>query len=502
MSLKKNALSYIIWVIMLLFTGAGVAFLGLVATRLLVGESILAAVGMIAGFFVILFLLYLLTGYLSSQLDLSRFVNKYSQAALFVEGVFIGLCISAGVALRIYLMPYAGEEAAYFEAAKVTAQGSISVQSVQGSVYYYCMLLHGLLRVFGNRWIVGIWLQICLQMIFALFMYFSIRRMTGKLPAILVLLFICLAPVSVSVGITYSPQMLYLCIFGLIFLLLADYMCRSAGSIHSIRMWIYTIVLGVLIGFLTYVDVTGILLLLPLVCIGMVNGTVGRAMVSFLRFVVILLVTAGTFAGMILTDALLSGSAFLRVLNAWYVTYSSINLNLSILTEEKQMELLLLLILVFIGVFSFWRRKKEEVFTPYILLVIGMCALYLTGITVENMNGSYLLYVLLAALAGVAVSELFYRGKKEKTEKVASEEETIKKETPETVNENDLKEKKMEIIDLEKNERTTTDNKKIENPLPVPKKRERKGMDYAFTPKPSEMNYDIRVSDTDDFDIK
>ncbi len=489
MSLKKNALSYIIWVIMLLFTGAGVAFLGLVATQLLAGDNILIAVGIIAGFFVILFLIYLLTGYLAGQVDLSKLIAKNEQIAFFVEGVFIGLCISAGIALRVYLLPNAGEDAAYFEVAKVTAQGGISVQSVQGSVYYYCMLLHGLLRIFGNHWNVGIWLQICLQTIFSLLMYFGVRRMTGKVPAILVLLFISFAPVSVSAGITYSPQMLYLCIFGMIFLLLADYLCRSVQDLHPAIMWGYTVLVGLAIGFVSYVDVTGILLLLPLICIGMVNGPVGRAMLSFLRFVVILLVAAGTFAGMIFLDAVLSGSHFVRVLNAWFVTYSTIDLNLSILTEEKQMELLLLLILVFIGVFSFWRRKKEEVFTPYVLLVIGMCALYLTGVTVENMNGSYLLYVLLAALAGVAVSELFHRGRKE----------TDEKEVTETVNVS--KEEKMEIIDLEKNERTTTENKIIENPLPVPKKKERKGMDYAFIPKPSEMMYDIRVSDSDDFDI-
>ena len=492
MSLKKNALSYIIWVIMLLFTGAGVAFLGLVATRMLAGENILIAVGIIAVFFLVLFLIYLLTGYLIKQIDLSGIVNRHSQVALYMEGVLIGLCISAAFALRIYLMPYAGEEAVYFDIAKVTSQGNMLIQSVQGSVYYYCMLLHGLLRIFGNYWEVGIWLQIILQTFFGILMYFGIRRMTGKLPAILVLIFICFAPVSVSAGITYSPQMLYLCLFGGIFLLLADYMCRSARDTNPIGMWVYTIILGILIGFTWYVDVTGLLLLLPLVCIGMVNGTVGRAMLSFLRFIVFLFVSFSAFAGMIFLDAVLSHSEFLRVLNAWYVTYSTIDFNLSILTEEKQMELLLLLILVFIGVFSFWRRKKEEIFTPYVLLVVGMCLLYLTGVTVENMNGSYLLYVLLAALAGVAVSELFYRERMGKQEQ--------EKEIPETVNKSN--EEKVEIIDLEMNERTTTENKMIENPLPVPKKKERKGMDYAYQPKPSEMMYDIRVSDTDDYDIK
>lgn len=55
---------------------------------------------------------------------------------------------------------------------------------------------------------------------------------------------------------------------------------------------------------------------------------------------------------------------------------------------------------------------------------------------------------------------------------------------------------------MEKNEQqTVNENKMIENPLPVPKKKERKVMDYAFIPRTSEMVYDIKVADNDDFDI-
>lgn len=485
MSLKKNAVSYFVWMLMLLFAGAGVAFLGLVVSQMINGNSLFIAIGLIAGFFVVLLLIYLLTGYFVKQINLPRIAERNAKMAFFAEGLFLGLCMSSAIAVRVYLMPYAGEDAAYFEAAKVTAQDGMSMQSVQGSVYYYCMLLHGLFRLFGNHWVAGIWLQIFLQIVFGLLMYLAIRRMTGKGPAILVLGFISFAPVSIRAGLTYSPQMLYLCIFALVFFFVADYLYRCAGEAHPVGMWIYTIFLGIFIGFVIYVDVTGVLLLLPILCIGMLNGMVGRAVLSFLRFVVILFTCAGTFAGLIFLDAFLSGSTFMRVLNAWFVTYSTIGLNITILTEEKQMELLLLLILVFIGVFSFWRRKKDEIFTPYVLLVVGMCALYFAGVTVENMDGSYLLYVLLAALAGVAVSELFYREQKEVQETVV-----------------ETKEEKMEIIDLEKNEQQPkNENKMIENPLPVPKKKERKVMDYAFIPRTSQMVYDIQVSDTDDFDI-
>lgn len=484
MSLKKNAVSYCIWMIMLLFAGAGVAFLGLVVAQMLVENSILLAIGIVAGFFVILFLIYLLTGYFVKRVDLSEYARQHSSIAMFAEGLFLGLSVSAAIAVRWYLLPYAGQDALYFESVKVTAQGGINIQSVQGSVYYYCMLLHGLLRLFGNHWEVGIWLQICLQMIFGLLMYMGIRRMTGKCPAIFVLIFICFAPVSIDAGLTYSPQMLYLCLLALAFLLVADYLRRSAKENKAFGMWIYTIFLGMVIGLVTYVDVTGVLLFLPVLCIGMINGTPGRAVLSFLRILVTFLGAILSFAGMILGDAFFSGSTFVRVLNAWFVTYGTIELNIKILTEEVQMELLLLLILVFIGVFSFWRRKKEEIFTPYVLLVIGMCVLYFAGVTVGNMDGSYLLYVLLATLAGIAVSELFYRSKKNNLKPVV-----------------EANEEKVEIIDLEKHEQPKAENNMIENPLPVPKKKERKVMDYAFIPKPSEMMYDIRVSDTDDYDI-
>ena len=44
--------------------------------------------------------------------------------------------------------------------------------------------------------------------------------------------------------------------------------------------------------------------------------------------------------------------------------------------------------------------------------------------------------------------------------------------------------------------------KYIENPLPLPKKHEKKSMGYKFEVPPEKMKYDIQVSDADDFDLK
>lgn len=40
----------------------------------------------------------------------------------------------------------------------------------------------------------------------------------------------------------------------------------------------------------------------------------------------------------------------------------------------------------------------------------------------------------------------------------------------------------------------------IENPLPVPKKHERKEMDYDYEVPEYKMKYDIKVKEYDDFD--
>ena len=41
----------------------------------------------------------------------------------------------------------------------------------------------------------------------------------------------------------------------------------------------------------------------------------------------------------------------------------------------------------------------------------------------------------------------------------------------------------------------------IENPLPLPKKHVKRTMDYAFVPEAAKMNYDIEISENDDFDV-
>lgn len=493
MYLKKCAVSYVIWAIMLLGLLALLSDWAMYAAELYAKGNLFAAGGFLVGYGGVLFLLFFLTGLLIKRIKPFPRGFFVGFKVHITETILVVTFLLTAYFIRIYCLSAVSLDMTYFNLAQVNESGSIPVQFVQGSVYYYCALLHSVLRIFGNKPEVGIRLQIILQIISSLFLYLGIRRLSGKICAMLVLLFMCFSRVAMDAGLGFSPQMLFLCFFGLAFWLCADYLVRSGQEEkHPIGMWIYTVLLEFVIGFLCYVDVSGVLLLLFLICMEWVNRPIGRSSFWFLRYVVIIAATILAFLAILFADGILSGTGFARVLNAWCITYGSFSVDFSILTVEHPREMLWLPAVAAIGLFSFWRRKKEECFSPYILMNLGMATLMFCGITVENMSGTYLFYILMAILSAVGVTELFH--KEPAVVDVSTEVAGIETEL-------EFFDEKMEMIDLEKNEMPNNNEQMIENPLPVPKKKERKAMDFAFEPQGIQMVYDIRVSDKDDFDI-
>ena len=487
MNLKKNAVSYVTWMIVLLFTGASFAFLGMVTAQLSNINILFAAAGCIVVFFGVLYMVYSMTGYVVSMQ-----INKISIPFLEKHGVlaeilFLAVATLIAAGIRVYLLPTAGEEAAYFEVSKVTDQSSILVQSVQGSVYYYCMLLHLLFLLVGNHWIAGIWMQIVLQLAGGLLLYFALKKLLGKCPAVLAYAYILYAPSAIKAGLTYSPQILYFCVFSLVLFLLGDYLKRSLKvEEYPVAMWIYTAVIGILIGVCTYIDITGCLLFCMIFYMLMLKREYHEPKKWLMRTGLMIITAMIGFLALILVDSILSGTSFGRVLNAWFVTYGSFNTDLGIITDEATIDLFVIMLLISLGVFSFWRRKKEERFTPFVFMCLGIALMQVCGITTENMNGSYLLYILFVILATICVTELFC-GEEKMSDMKATE-------IP-------IKDINLES-DIKKEENTAEAKPRlIESPLPLPKKHVKKNMDYAINPQAIDMKYDVLVSDSDDFDI-
>lgn len=405
MSYKKNAVSYGIWALYLTVVGVVLSFLGMAVGGQSSGIPYMALI-LLALAFGTLALVYFLA---KKIIDSVKVKKMAAGKAVLVEGIPVAVLLLAGIALRILLIGGAGEEAAYYEVAKVTESG-MQAQLVQGSIYYYLCLLNGLFRLVGNKWMAGIVLQIVLQMLGIGISYFAVRRLSGRGPALVVLVFLTIAPGSVRDGMTYSPKMLYFCMYALILLIIAGYMYRTTRSGGRVLTWILAVLCGALVAFAGYTDIVGFTLAIPLFGLPTLKreerGTVRWVAQLFL----FLIALAGSFCLLTWVDGAVSGSDFGRVLGAWGETYRLKGADYNFIFREAGYETILMLVLIALGIFTFMRRKNEEMFSPWVMMLMSVALMRVLGIVTPNMNGSYQMYFAMAGLAGVSLSELFVQG--------------------------------------------------------------------------------------------
>lgn len=404
MSYKKNVISYGIWALYLMVVGIVLSFMGMVLGNQN-SQIPYMALGLLALSFGMLFLVYFLAKKIIDSVQVQKMSN--SRAAL-IEGMLVAVSLVAGIVLRVMMIGGAGEEAAYYEVAKVT-ENQAQMQLVQGSIYYYLFLLNGLFRLVGNKWMAGIVLQIVLQLVGILLAYFAVKRLSGRGPALISLFFLTLSPYSIREGMTYSPKMLYFCLYAIILLIIAEYLWLSTRPGGKVLTWILAILCGGLVAFAGYTDIVGFTLAVPLCSLlGLKREQSG--MVKWVaQFILAVSVLAGVFCLLVYMDGSMSGSNFERVLTAWCTTYGVKGADYDFLFQESGIETILLMVFMGLGIFSFMRRKNEEIFSPWVVIVIFIVVIRILEIVTPNMNGSFQMFFAMTGLAGVALSELFVR---------------------------------------------------------------------------------------------
>lgn len=193
------------------------------------------------------------------------------QTALVVEGILTVLLVAAGIVLRIreiQLMDLdVAAEDVWFDTVRVTTQTQIP-QVVHGAVYLYLQILHGLLLLLGNKITVALGFQAGLQILGWILCYFAVRRLTGPAAAVTALGFGMLWPLCWKV-VVLGPEELYqmLWMIGLCLVAAALNTFRRKGEQKGVRPILSFFIAGVAMGVLTYLDITGLLLYLPILSV-------------------------------------------------------------------------------------------------------------------------------------------------------------------------------------------------------------------------------------------
>ena len=421
--------------------------------------------------------------------------------------VFLVMSLFAGAALvRIneYVHHFDGNYGTtdFYLMATVKADGALPSVS-HGASYLYTGMLSGLFSLFGNKQGVGIVMQIMLQLAGILLFYFAVRNLAGRKEAVISMAVMTFAPAVVNDSFTLMPENLYFCLFsGMLFLIAAYKKFEETKERKTVGTVLLLVLLGIGAGYMTYLDVIGMLLLAGVCFVVMTKKRKnGRNMIyiSVVSGVFVMTLTV-----MFFLEAFFEKTAVVSAFFSWWNLYfAKFAWNYMIAGPDIS---LLGSLAVCAGaawcIFSFL-RKKEDNGCFYMLSIIVLAVFVSFGS--QNMSYQLLVTAYWSVLAALGITSVMFG----KTKSVELVKEVVKVSAE---NEVQKKEKDIEIVELSaeevstENETSEYPQKKpiqyIENPLPLPKKHVKKTMDYKFEPEAHLMKYDIEVSDDDDFDLQ
>jgi hypothetical protein len=492
MSWSKNVFCYVMWFLYTLLTGIALAGVG----------GVLCGRAGVQTYWGILFAILILavTGGIAWLFRrfgavLSLWGKKRPGGTFALECVLAAGLLILGGLFRIWGMEGAAGGEEYYEIAKVVAGGEIP-QIVHGAVYFYVQLLHGAFRLLGNRYIVGIWLQIVLQLAGSLGLFLTVRKKCGAVTALVTLGFCMCGPYMIGRALVLSPEILY-------FVLIAAAAAVTVSGYQDRLLPVAFLFIGILAALCAYLDVAGWLLLPAAVFV--IFAGCREENPSGKRAAAILLCVVGAVLGMmicIFTDAFFSGKSFQGVVKAWLLLYKpdGFGLPASVGGADSWTESFLLFTGMAFGVFSFWYDREKEHISVYTVLIIAVALASCFGIFTEEMPGFYALYLLLALSAGQGIGQCFWGKAAAKVQEegmplgaVAEEQDSL------------------QILDMDgedsgKLQTGGTESERnpvryLENPLPLPKKHVKRVMDYPLKEEAIGDDFDYPIAENDDFDI-
>ena len=398
MSWEKSVFSNLMWVTYTLITGLAIVELSAVAVNYFRGPvymgPVLALVIMaLVALFVFLFHRWSPEHKKTVQGGVSRL--------LVGEAIFVVMFLILGLVLRMDGVDGVREAGGYYEAAKVAEDRSV-LEFVHGAVYLYLQLLHTVFVLLGNKLAAGIWLQVILQLLAILILYFGVRKLAGVLPAIIMLLFFTCSGTAIQGALTLSPEPLYLLLFAIGLNMLA----ACSGEVISPALFL---LVGIWIGLIGYLDISGFLLLF--FGIAIILAVREKKITATVRIVAFILHVGGILIGFfeaILADAYISGKGFDSVLNVWWALYrprdygfSSVGLSDELLWAGP------LFIIMCFGIFSYWYNREIECISMWMFIICITAAAQNLGMLTEELPSGMYLMMNMTVLAGVGIKACF-----------------------------------------------------------------------------------------------
>lgn len=513
---KKTWLSSLLWAVYTCVAGALLAIYTVLFWKKEIGTEI--GYYMIA--FVAVVLVLVIACYLLISKALSKLGNKFvanKRAALICEIIAVFCIFVGGLIYRIYLYMQSStaliEVTEYYRAASVNAGGDAEL-ILHGASYLYMLCLSLVLSFFESSLDAAVWMQIFIQMVTLLLAYFTVKKIAGRIAACVTMLMLAVSSIYINKIFDITPECFFFVLYLIGMLALGSYVksyCRN--NLSSKTSVLGAALSGIVIGMLTYLDAASLTLLILLP--GLITGvrksntdeennaeendiTENNKQVTSTGFSVLMLGLAIVASGLTLTgvfalDAYACGIPFTNVAKAWlnlYMAHLPVDYMLY-QTEYSMIECYVQVIIAVFLVISFWDTPKIQNATPWICMMLLLAPTPLARIGV--LPYQVFSIFIWSALAGIGLQQSCILDVNPVTEKDAGE----------TLNEAETTDasKTAGITAADEAPEQSAKPRFIENPLPLPKKHERKEMDFQYEVPADKMKFDIDIKENDDFDI-
>lgn len=439
------------------------------------------------------------------------------------EGIVVLLILAVALVARIMVFNYAvaeidefirydsnvnllyGSSEDYYNMAMVTSYGIASPMD-RGISYLYVTLLTTVLSFLGNKFESAMILQIILQIIGMVLVYAVTRKLAKRLPACIAILYMAVSWECVG-GITViGPEWLFFDLYMLGMLAVVVFVKNyCANDIPKPWTIVCAVVVGALIGVLTYLDLIGASLLVIMLIAAVGKKTESEAIVYYNY-------SKGMNAAAVVCSYLSCAAAWFGAMYAAaYVGRTNVVNDILIKMQmcyrnsfpfgpsDRPHDWRLIGVLIVLAsflVFEYFRSGKVQNYMPWILICLVAAP---TPMAAYGEHGFDVLSLYLwAVLAGLGLQNCIFGGRAKVVQAVIEEINTA----AEQAEASESVQQTTGMQESEKMENQVSKPHYIENPLPLPKKHVAKEMDYQYDVAEKDMKYDLFVSDNDDFDLK
>lgn len=430
-----------------------------------------------------------------------------------MEGLLFVVLFAGGFLARLYTVTdISGTD--MFQMCSISLQSSQIPNYAGDLMELFVAFYKNVFYYVGNSWIVAVAVQLNMQLISFVVLYFVVRKFAGVIAALISYSFLLFSPMCISASVALNPTVMYFAIFVLALYFVTESVSRIVAK-QKVQWYqfISALFIGLFTGAAVYLDLIGIVaVIFGLTLLGGSDGKDKDAKVKY-KLVYFILYVLGVLFGVFCMLFVASGfeinnlkDTFLAWESLFVPAYGQpLYLPFGITFGLREWIYAGLLFFVcLLGVVGFWESKdKNPQFGPAVSVLL-ILALRYNCHAAQLVDRRILIIGMLAVLAGTGICALLYK-EDEVVEEVDMEAEEYEEAPEETAETTEVVEtiEAPEIAEVVETIETpaSSEIQFIPNPLPLPKKHVKKTMHYGIEVEEEKMDFDIEISEDDDFDI-